>query len=223
MTTTPGQPTRLKQVTATTHRHRDWDPRLLVGLAVAVAALAVGALVGATLLRGEAVTVEEQRDAVVAEKTSLAEQIRAACLSGDLVGPVCGQAEQVLAQPIPGPQGATGPPGRDGVSPPCLFEPSRCRGADGAQGAAGVAGEPGPAGMDGRDGADGADGAPGAPGPAGRDGSPAAGFTMTFPDGSTQTCARTGGPDTAPTYECGPVQPPDDDPPPTEGGGLLGG
>lgn len=60
-------------------------------------------------------------------------------------------------------------------------------------------------------------------GPAGADGVPPASYTETYSDGSTKTCARTGGPDTAPTYTCGPVlsEPettPSPTPAPTEGG-----
>jgi hypothetical protein len=44
---------------------------------------------------------------------------------------------------------------------------------------------------------------------------------MTFEGGATQTCTRSGGPDTAPTYTCSAVEPPDEDPG-DEDGGLLG-
>ena len=59
--------------------------------------------------------VAEQRDAAAGQAQSLAEQIKAACSSGDLVGPVCEQAEQVAAAPAPPPplaSPATGEPGR---------------------------------------------------------------------------------------------------------------
>lgn len=63
--------------------------------------------------------------------------------------------------------------------------------------------------------------AEGRPGRDGRDGGPPASYTETYSDGSTKACTRTGGPDTAPTYTCGPVQPeptPDPTPAPIEGG-----
>lgn len=39
-------------------------------------------------------------------------------------------------------------------------------------------------------------------GPAGTNGSPAQSMTMNFADGSSTTCTRSGGPDTAPVYNC---------------------
>lgn len=78
-------------------------------------------------------------------------------------------------------------------------------GSPGIPGVPGAAGVPGPAGQDGGAGPAGPAGAagpPGSPGPAGRDGSPASSYTVTYPDGTTQTCTRSGGPDTAPTYSC---------------------
>lgn len=66
--------------------------------------------------------VEQQRDATAAQARDLAAQIKVACTSGALQGPVCEQAEQVAETPVPTPQpgipgdpGDPGPPGR-GVS-----------------------------------------------------------------------------------------------------------
>jgi hypothetical protein len=60
-------------------------------------------------------------------------------------------------------------------------------------------------------------------GPAGENAGPPASYTETYSDGSTKACTRVGGPDDAPTYTCGPVQPeltttPSPTPGPTEGG-----
>ena len=78
--------------------------------------------------------------------------------------------------------GQDGADGVDGESPPCLSEPAQCRGADGTDGA------------DGRDGVD---------------GSPPASWTWTDIDGREQSCTRTGGPDSAPTYTCTAEPPPE--------------
>lgn len=56
---------------------------------------------------------------------------------------------------VPGPSGQPGQPGKNGSSPPCLSEPTQCRGTDGADGKDGTNGQ------DGKDGADGANGQPG--------------------------------------------------------------
>lgn len=156
------------------------------------------------VVEGERDVVTDQRDATAAQAAKLAEQIRAACAVGALSGPVCSEADRVAADPIPGPRGPVGDPGIPGI--PGIPGPAGPPGRDGAPGVDGVDGEQGPTGQDGADGADGApgeDGADGAPGAPGRDGSPAAGWTETYPDGSTRTCTRDGGTDTAPTYRCG--------------------
>lgn len=67
----------------------------------------------------------------------------------------------------------------------------------GADGKAGVDGKPGADGQPGQPGADGAAGAAGAPG-----GLPAS-YTTFFTDGTSQTCTRSGGDDSAPRYSCG--------------------
>ncbi len=84
------------------------------------------------------------------------------------------------AHPAPaGPQGAPGTAGSNGQ--------------DGAQGAKGDTGDQGPA---------------GAAGAAGANGSPAQSFVLTYSDGSTVTCTRSGGADTAPSYDCSAPQTP---------------
>lgn len=81
----------------------------------------------------------------------------------------------------PGRDGEAGTDGEPGESPPCLSEPTQCRGADGRDG------------IDGTDGQDGRDG---------RDGAAAASQTYALPDGRVFTCARTGGTDLDPLYRC---------------------
>lgn len=213
---------------------------LLVAAAAAVLFLA-GSVLAAQLGRDAAQTqtgvVEQQRDATAAQAASLAEQIKAACAAGELAGAVCQQAEQVAAEPVVGPVGPQGIPGASGVPGPVgPAGPMGPQGPAGPQGPVGPTGAPGPGGADGTDGNDGQDGTDGAPGEPGQpgepgapgqegprgsdgqDGSPATSYTMTFPGGSTQTCTRTGGPDTAPTYTCSAVVPA----PEGEDGGLLG-
>jgi hypothetical protein len=205
---------------------------LLLVLAAAAVVFLFASVFAAQLGRQEARdqtgAVEQQRDATAAQARSLAAQIRTECREGDLVGPVCQQADEVAAEPIPGPEGPRGRQGESGpVGPP---GPAGPEGPVGQVGPPGPSGPPGPGGVDGSDGSDGVDGASGPRGPAGergqagppgadgengtdgRDGSPAASYTMTFSDGSTQTCTRSGGTDMAPTYTCAaPVPAPDED------------
>lgn len=85
----------------------------------------------------------------------------------------------------PGATGATGPTGAAGQSPPCLFTPQQCQGADGKPGADGPQGGPGPtgpAGVAGKDGQPGADGKPGADGAPGKDGAPGVSVTRQYFD-----------------------------------------
>lgn len=89
------------------------------------------------------------------------------------LGPFCGPQ---------GPPGQDGADGADGQTPPCMSEPSQCRGPVG------------PAGPPGEDGQDGVDGA---------DGQPPAGWTWTDAAGREQSCTRDAdSPDEAPTYTC---------------------
>lgn len=103
--------------------------QILVLTAAAAAVLfLVGSVLWAQFGQQQAVdqtgVVEQQRDAVTEERDaaagqaqSLAEQIRAACSSGDLAGPVCEQAERVATTPVPPAPGPTGPEGQPGPGP----------------------------------------------------------------------------------------------------------
>lgn len=106
------------------------------------------------------------------QKLNLAEEVAAACQSGQVVKSVagvdlCARAESIAQQPVPieGPQGPAGPRGLPGSA-----------GADGTTGQPGPAGRNGTSGAAGNDGAaglagaNGKDGAAGVPGPAGADG-----------------------------------------------------
>lgn len=93
-----------------------------------------------------------------------------------------------------GPQGPQGVAGRDGITPPCMAEPDRCRGAVGPTGPAGQAGQPGadgakgdtgPQGTKGDTGADGPKGDTGASGPACPEGYELRDAVITAKDGST--------------------------------------
>jgi hypothetical protein len=87
-------------------------------LLLALAAVAVLFIVGSVLwaqagqqaAQQQTGVVEQQRDSAVAEKVSLAEQIKAACAAGDLRGPICDQAADVAATPVPSATGAAGRP-----------------------------------------------------------------------------------------------------------------
>lgn len=99
------------------HRLRLITRNRLVLLALAAAAVLfiVGSVLwaqaGQQAAQQQTGVVEQQRDDERAVKLSLAEQITAACGAGDLHGPVCEQAEQVAATPVPGSTGAQGVPG----------------------------------------------------------------------------------------------------------------
>lgn len=159
-----------------------------------------------------------QRDATAAQAADLARLIQQACDSGTIpaaYSAACTKAAQVQAAPIPGPAGPQGPQGAAGVQGPAgrgivateiqagdlvvvYSDGSRVDVGQvvGADGTPGVAGAPGAAG------AAGPAGATGPPGPAGADGSPASSYTVMYPDGSTQTCTRSGGSDSTPAYTC---------------------
>jgi hypothetical protein len=100
---------------------------------------------------------------------------------------------------LPGAAGTPGTPGLDGTGTQGTAGTPGKAGVDGTNGAPGTAG---PAGPQGDPGTAGTPGAPGAPGTPGTNGSPATSFTFTDGKGTTQTCNRTGGTDTAPTYAC---------------------
>jgi len=194
---------------------RDWYGRRLLIAAVIVTVLGVGLLGGVFL--ASVSTVSDQA-ATIGQKdqtiTSVAAQGNRAVSDAGVLATQVSKLGGTPAVSAPQPivvQGAPGVPGRDGAngaaglngtngaSPPCLATATQCQGAAGTPGQQGAAGPAGPAG---------APGASGATGPAGANGSPATSYTNNFSDGSTQTCTRSGGPDTAPVYSCGPVQPP---------------
>jgi hypothetical protein len=87
--------------------------------------------------------------------------------------------------------------GRDGCG-----RPARTRRTVGPNGAPGASGPAGGTGTQGDPGPTGATGPAGPVGPSGKDGSPAAAYTLIFPDSTVSTCTRSGGTDTAPTYAC---------------------
>lgn len=138
-----------------------------------------------------------ERNATAVRGLSLAEQVQQTCRANSIaaveLGSACESAEQVVADPIPGPtgrpglRGVQGIPGLTGlrgevgprgpVGPPGAAIP----GEDGADGSPGVDGKDGTDGTDGKDGTDGTDGAPG---------EPPAGWITTRADGSTETCTR---------------------------------
>ena len=161
-------------------RHRLNFPRsrimLLVVAAGAVLVLVISvfaAQMNQQSAEDQTAAVEGQRDATAAQAQDFAAKIQAACAAGELSGPVCAQAAQVAAEPIPGPAGPQGNPGAQGPTGPSgspgEVGPS---GLAGPPGPAGPTGEPGRDGVPGEPGEDGADGAPGEPGPPGPRGEP---------------------------------------------------
>ncbi|GAA2681880.1 hypothetical protein GCM10010428_49790 [Actinosynnema pretiosum subsp. pretiosum] len=176
------------------------------GIRLALAALLVGLAVLAGAVWSGWRSIDALRDradanAVVAQQ--LAEQIRAD--GGTPVVQPPHPAEQGAPGPAgepgaagePGPQGPAGRDGRDGAIPPCLTEPTQCRGPTGQPGADGVAG---PAGEPGTDGTPGPAGEPGPPGPTGP---PPTSWTWVDADGRTQSCTRDlSSTDNTPTYTC---------------------
>lgn len=205
---------------------------MLVLVIVAVLFLAgsvVLSQLGKTTAQTQTQVVTDQRDATAAQAQGLAAQIKIACQQGSLPQSLCVAGEKVAADPVPGPAGATGPRGAQGdsvIGPQGLpgaqgpIGPVGPQGEQGPQGVAGAQGDTGTSGTDGQAGAQGQQGDSGQQGPigpAGQNGSPAASYAMTFPDGSTQTCTRDGGTDMDPHYQCAAVVPA------PSGGGLLGG
>lgn len=102
-----------------------------------------------------------------------------------------------------GPMGPQGPAGRDGVTPPCMSEPDRCRGPvgdtgqPGTQGPAGARGDTGTAGPAGEQGPAGAKGDTGQPGPTCPDGYELRDAVITAPDGTTYSGKACVDPDTS--------------------------
>lgn len=200
-------------------------------LVITVAVIGVLFLVGSFLYvqfgrdtaQTQTAVAEGQRDATADRAEKAADPVLELCREQSAVGAAlranpgnpCGLAQQVKTDPIAGPAGPQGLTGSAGaIGPAGPMGPMGPAGPQGPAGPAGPQGETGPAGSDGADGGDGTDGTNGSDGatgpagpagpqgPAGRDGSPAESSTFTYPDGSTQTCTRSGGSDTAPTYSC---------------------
>ena len=209
-------------------RSSPWSTRRVAALA-AVLAIVTGII--AAVVAYEVVDAHQGQSAAQAETVgtaqqaqSFAEEVKAACArdtaGASAAGFPCNQASSIAATPIPGAAGAPGTTGSTGDRGPSGFDgkagiagapgavgPSGAPGATGVPGASavavpGAAGDPGPAGKTGAPGPAGATGTPGIPG---ANGSPAASFSYIGATGS-QTCTRSGGPDTAPTYTCSPTQ-----------------
>lgn len=218
------------------------SPRWMLIAVAVLGALAVAAGLILTARTGQVQdqaeqlpVVTSQRDAAADQAQALAERVVAACAAGgeaaiqlQRVG-VCQEAEQVRAEPVPGPPGPAGEPGSPGApgeqgaqGPQGGPGPQGDPGLQGTPGATGPAGPTGPAG---RDGANGRDGAPGAVGPAGPSGPagpagpqgeagpqgpqgepgsagpPPGAYRMTL-QGVDYLCTREGGSDSSPTYSC---------------------
>lgn len=213
---------------AVRHRLRRFKMPRSRTLVITIAVIGVLFLVGSVLYaqfgrdtaQTQTAVAEGQRDATAAQALQAADPVLELCHEQSAVGAAlranprdpCGLAQQVKTDPVVGPAGPQGSPGLAGaIGPAGPMGPTGPVGPQGPAGPAGPQGEAGAAGTDGADGGDGAngsDGATGPPGPtgpqgpAGRDGSPAESSTFIYEDGSTQTCTRAGGSDTAPTYSC---------------------
>lgn len=166
-----------------------------------IVALVVFAIAGVLALTSRGSSTEIQRDAAAGQVLDLASQIQAECAAGRLAGALCTQADDAVAEPIPGApglpgaDGAPGIPGRPGIDG--QDGAPGAPGAPGADGAPGVPGQSGAPGLNGKDGADGRDGAAGPPG------EPPAGFSFVDGTGTEQSCVRDpASPDGAATYNC---------------------
>lgn len=194
-----------------------WSPYVIIALGLVAIAVSIllSNQIGADRTRNQ--QTEQALGNTAAQAVSLADQIAAECAAHRLTGPVCQQAAEVQATPIPGPAGAPGSPGQPGV-----MGPRGLPGAIGPEGKPGPPGATGPPGesiqgppgesVQGQPGANGADGRPGQNGANGRDGvdgSPAQGYTAHHADGSVEHCTRRGdSPPTAPVYDCVYTTPP---------------
>lgn len=200
---------------APSKREREWRP--IVGIAVMIAAVLF--LVFYVLFQiNHKDSANDRADRIGNTATTLAEQVRQACATGDegtrkSLGAACADAAEIAANPavakgdrglrgprgltgqpgiqgIPGPRGATGKTGAPGVG---------VKGDSGPQGAKGDTGATGAAGINGTDGKDGKDGTDGKNGVAGE---PPVSWTYTD-GGQTFTCTRNDPFDRgAPTYVC---------------------
>lgn len=149
---------------------------IIGSLAIAVVLLVTYILWSAQLGRDSATA---ERDSAAAQVVDLATQIQSECSVGRLTGPICADANDAKANPVPGPQGPpgeTGPAGATGGQGPIgPIGPAGQQGVPGPIGPVGPAGDQGPvgpAGAAGEDGTDGADGPQGERGPAGPQGPP---------------------------------------------------
>jgi hypothetical protein len=242
-------PRDVVEITGLHRKDERGHPRWVLAVVAILAALAVGAGVLLTSRVGQVQdqaeqlpVVTSQRDAAADQAQGLAERVVAACAAGgeaakrlQQVG-VCQEAEQVRADPVPGPPGpagepgAAGPQGETGLQGPPGTD-STVPGPQGPSGPSGPAGPAGRNGIDGRDGAPGVAGPQGPAGPAGPQGEPgppgsqgepgSAGpppgaYRMTL-QGVDYLCTREGGSDSSPTYSCSSdsaseptTEPPDD-------------
>jgi len=206
------------------NKKKDRRNFIIGGLAIVVALLVCYMIW--TALQGRD-TATAERDSAAGQAVNLATQIQAECAAGRLTGAICSEANDVKADPIPGPQGPQGQAGEAGAEGPPGPEgepgvPGEA-GPAGPQGPVGPAGPEGPAGTNGEDGADGATGAQGETGttgpqgpagpqgpegetgPTGPIGPPPASYTITVPGLPVDTeylCTRSNDDDAAPSYNC---------------------
>ena len=191
-----------------------------LGALAALVVLGLGAV--AWVVYAQAMTAGQLRDVgnhTADQAQALAAQVRALGATPVVSPPVAGPSGPTGAQGLPGASGDVGPAGSAG--PPGPSGPPGGSGPSGPPGAPGT-GEPGPAGPQGPEGAQGLSGAQGPPGPAGADGAagadgrpgadgqPPAGWTTTYPDGSSDVCTRV--PDfnpATPQYTCTHNPPPE--------------
>lgn len=154
------------------HRKPPHTSRTLITAVIVVLGLAIVGIGIYATQTGINHDADQQQRTSVAESTAfdLAQQVKSACSNGQLHGPICSDAVAVAppgATGATGAAGAVGPRGEPGITPPCFFEPTQCRGPAGTNGKDGANGTNG---VDGKDGKDGADGAPGPVGPQGPEG-----------------------------------------------------
>lgn len=197
-----------------------WFPYVIIALGLVAIAVAILLSNQITADRTQSQQTEQALGNTAAQAQSLADQIGAECAAHRLAGPVCQQAAEVQATPIPGPTGAPGMPGDPGATGPRGL--TGAMGPEGKPGPPGATGPPGESiqgppgesvqgqpGADGANGADGKDGKDGADGRDGIDGSPAQSYTTHHTDGSVEQCTRReGSPPTAPVYDCANTTPP---------------
>jgi hypothetical protein len=209
--------------------------RIIAGAVFVLIVMALSALVSEYVshINTDKTTAQSQANTAGQNAADVAGNAVEACLKNPVaakaLGIDCPQAMSVLATPIPGTPGTPGTQGPKGdkgdkgdpgtVSPPLpalaplpplppLPALPGIPGSVGTKGDPGATGGTGPKGDKGDPGTAGTAGTSGVGGSNGANGSPAGQYTNTFADGSTQTCTRSGGPDTAPTYSCPVPTPP---------------